>query len=221
MKENADHARFNMIEQQIRPWAVSDKRVLAVMAEMRRELFVPDAYQGLAYADIDIPIGEAETMLAPKLVGRMLQALDVHESDNVLEIGTGTGYITACLARLGGRVRSAEIDPELAAAARQRLQAMQLRRVEVIECDAMHGPIDGGPFDVIAVTGAVPDTEALTVLERQLAEGGRLFAIVGEPPLMEAVLETRTAQGDFRREGLFETCVPTLRNAPQPERFVF
>ena len=216
-----DPARFNMIEQQIRPWQVLDPRVLATMSQVHRELFVPDAYQGLAYADIEIPIGHSSSMLAPKMVGRMLQALGIHEHDKVLEIGTGTGYVTACLARLGGRVLSIEIDPELASAAQERLEAMQLRRVEVITGDALAGPVDGGPFDVIAVTGSLPDEERLPMLRQQLSTGGRLFAVIGESPLMEAVLETRLAGGDARREGLFETCVPALRNVPEPERFVF
>jgi protein-L-isoaspartate(D-aspartate) O-methyltransferase len=221
MNSTFDQARLNMISQQIRPWEVLDDRVLTVMSEIRRELFVPDAYHGLAYADIDIPIGDADSMLAPKLVGRLLQALAIQESDKVLEIGTGTGYVTACLARLGGRVLSIEIDAALADAARERLTAMQLRRVEVVTGDAMSGAVDGGPFDVIAVTGSLPDEEALPMLRQQLAPGGRLFAIVGEPPLMEAWLETRVASGDIRRDALLETSVPALKNVPQPERFVF
>ena len=221
MKSTVDRARFNMIQQQLRPWGVLDERVLAVMSEIRRELFVPDAYQGLAYADIDVPIGDANSMLSPKLVGRMLQALAIQERDKVLEIGTGTGYVTACLARLGGRVISIELDPALADAARERLTAMQLRRVEVVTGDAMAGAVDGGPFDVIAVTGSLPDREALPMLRQQLASGGRLFAVIGEPPLMEAGLETRIAGGDVSSEGLFETSIPALRNLPQPERFVF
>jgi len=214
-------ARFNMIEQQIRPWQVLDARVLAVMSQIHRELFVPHAYQGLAYADIEIPVGMHSSMLAPKLVGRMLQALGIHEHDKVLEIGTGTGYVTACLARLGGRVVSIEIDPELAIAAQERLVAMQFRRVEVITGDALAGPVEGGPFDVIAVTGSVPNEELMPMLRQQLSTGGRLFAVVGEPPLMQAVLETRLAGGDVRREGLFETCIPALQNVPEPQRFVF
>lgn len=215
-------ARYNMIEQQVRPWNVLDERVLRVLGELPREAFVPDAYQALAYADIDIPIGTDTCMLAPKVVGRMLQALAVHDGDKVLEIGPGTGYITACLARLGGRVLGVEIDPDLAEGARTRLEAMQLRRVEVHTADAMAGPVDGGPFDVIAVTGSVPTEEPVPMLAQQLAPGGRLFVIVGEDPVMEARLETRVGPGgDLRREALFETSVPALKNVPEPERFVF
>lgn len=221
MNSTVDHARFNMIEQQIRPWTVLDDRVLSIMSEIKRELFVPDAYQALAYADIEIPLGESGSMLSPKLVGRMLQALQVRDGDKVLEIGTGTGYVTACLACLGGRVTSVEIDPDLAEGARSRLAAMRLDRVEVITGDAMVGPVDGGPFDIIAVTGSLPTEESLPMLRGQLTEGGRLFAVVGEQPVMEAVLETRMQGGDVRRESLFETAVPALRNLPTPERFVF
>jgi protein-L-isoaspartate(D-aspartate) O-methyltransferase len=223
MTTPVEHARFNMIEQQVRPWNVLDERVLRVLSELPREAFVPDAYQALAYADLDIPIGERTCMLAPKVVGRMLQALQVQPKDRVLEVGTGTGYATACLARLGGRVVSVEIDPDLAAGARQRIDALNLHRVEVRSGDAMAGPLeDAGPFDVIAVTGSVPTEEPIPMLARQLAPGGRLFIIVGEDPVMEARLETRVgASADLRRESLFETSVPALKNVPQPERFVF
>ena len=215
-------ARFNMIEQQVRPWNVLDERVLRVLGELPREAFVPDAYRALAYADIDIPIGTDTCMLAPKVVGRMLQALAVREGDKVLEVGPGTGYLTACLARLGGRVVGVEIDPDLAQGARERVAALNMRRVEVRTGDAMAGPVEGGPFDVIAVTGSVPSEEPLPMLAQQLAPGGRLFVIVGEAPVMEARLETRIGAGtELRREALFETSVPALKNVPEPERFVF
>jgi protein-L-isoaspartate(D-aspartate) O-methyltransferase len=222
MTSPIDIARFNMIEQQVRPWRVLDERVLRVLGELPREAFVPDAYQALAYADIDIPIGTDTCMLAPKVVGRMLQALQVRDGDKVLEIGPGTGYVTACLARLGGRVIGVEIDPALAEGAQERLAAMQLRRVEVRTADAMTSRVDGGPFDVIAVTGSLPSEESVPMLAQQLTPGGRLFVIVGEDPVMQARLETRIGPGsDLRREELFETSVPALRNVPQPERFVF
>ncbi|WP_462330045.1 protein-L-isoaspartate O-methyltransferase family protein [Thiohalocapsa halophila] len=222
MSSPADIARYNMIEQQVRPWNVLDNRVLQVLGELPREAFVPDAYQALAYADVEIPLGTDTCMLAPKMVGRMLQALQVRDGDKVLEIGPGTGYITACLARLGGRVIGVEIDPDLAAGARERLDAMQLRRLEVHTADAMAGPVDGGPFDAIAVTGSLPTEEPLPMLTQQLAPGGRLFVVVGEDPVMQARLETRVGGvGDLRRQTLFETSVPALKNVPQPERFVF
>jgi protein-L-isoaspartate(D-aspartate) O-methyltransferase len=221
MDTSIDRARFNMIQQQIRPWNVADERVLSVMAEIQRERFVPEAYRGLAYADIEIPIGDDQAMLAPKLVARMLQALDVHPDDKILEIGTGTGYLTACLSRLGGQVVSMEIHGDLADRAQENLRALDLPRVEVRVGNGLDGALDGQPFDVIAVTGSLPDDEALEVLQRQLAPGGRLFAIVGEEPVMEAMLVTRVGDEEFRRRSLLETSVPRLEQAPEPEHFVF
>jgi protein-L-isoaspartate(D-aspartate) O-methyltransferase len=214
-------ARFNMIEQQLRPWGVLDMRVLDAMSGLPREPFVPDAYRGLAYADIEIPIGEGHVMLAPKAVGRLLQALAVEPGERVLEVGTGSGYVTACLCRLEARVVSLEIDPGLAAAARERLAALDLGPAEVIVGDALAGDLPNGPFDAIVVTASVPVAEILRSLEDRLAVGGRLFSIVGEPPVMQAQLAIRVAAGDLRRTSLFETCVPALANCPEPEGFVF
>jgi protein-L-isoaspartate(D-aspartate) O-methyltransferase len=160
-------------------------------------------------------------MLTPKVVGRMLQALAVQPGDRVLEVGTGSGYVTACLTRLGGRVATVEIQPQLAAAARERLTRLGFDRVEVREGDALAEPSPGGPFDVIAVTGSVPGSESLSLLEDQLAPGGRLFCIIGVPPIMEAWLVTRVVGHEFRREALFETCAPTLANCTEPQGFVF
>lgn len=221
MQPSFERARFNMIEQQVRPWQVLDDRVLAVMHAVPRELFVPEGYRELAYADIDIPIGADSAMLPPKIVGRMLQALKVRKGERVLEIGTGTGYATACLAELGARVRSIEVDPDLGAVARARLAAMGLGWIEILVGDALAGPVAGAPFDVIAVTGSLPTDTPLAMLREQLVPGGRLFAIVGEGALMEALIEIRGAGGDVHRTGLFETSVPALRNAPLPERFSF
>lgn len=214
-------ARFNMIQQQVRPWDVLDDRVLEVMAELEREPFVPDAYRGLAYADIEVPLGNGQQMLAPKVVGRLLQALTIRPEDKCMEVGTGSGYASACLSRLGARVVSVEIDPELAARARERLQGMDVGRIDVIEADALAGSSPGAPFDVIAVTGSTPTEAPLTVLEAQLAIGGRMFCIVGEEPLMEALLITRIGARELRRQTLFETCAPVLLNVPEPEGFVF
>lgn len=221
MDTSTDRARFNMIQQQIRPWDVADDEVLSVMAEIPREQFVPDAYHSLAYADIEVPIGEGQTMLAPKVAARMLQALDVRQVDKILEIGTGTGYVTACLSRLGGRVLSVEINAGLAQQARTVLETLSFRRLEVRVGDALAGPMVEQPFDVIAVTGSLPNDVALASLQDQLAPGGRLFAVVGEEPVMEALLVTRIEAGVFRRESLFETSVPALENVPETERFVF
>jgi len=218
---SSDIARFNMIQQQIRPWEVLDDRVLEVMGEIRREGFVPDAYRGLAYADLEVPLGEGRTMLAPKVVGRLLQALKVQVADRVLEVGTGSGYLSACLSRLGARVVSLELEPALAAAARERLAAAGFDRIEVRTADALAGPTAGGPFNVIAVSGSVPELAALAVLEEQLAPGGRLFCVLGEAPAMAACLITRAAGGGLHRASLFETCIPALANCPAPPLFVF
>ena len=221
MATSVDQARFNMVQQQVRPWDVSDDRILAALAEIQREDFVPDAYRGLAYADINIPLRDGQVMMSPKLVGRMLQALQVRDGDKVLEIGTGSGYATACLSRLGGRVLSLEIDPDTAASARDRLTALGLARLEVRDGDGIAGAADDGPFDVIAVTGSVPTESTVTALQEQLALDGRLFVIVGEAPVMEATLITRVGARDFRRESLFETEIPPLLNATEAEAFVF
>jgi protein-L-isoaspartate(D-aspartate) O-methyltransferase len=217
-------ARFNMIEQQVRPWEVLDAKVLDIMGQLPRERFVPDAYRGLAYADIEIPFGEppSQRMLPPKIVGRLLQALKLESTDRVYEIGTGTGYVTACLAQLGEAVHSVEIDPAVADQARARLIAEGTPgRIEITAADGFRADAATAPFAAIAVTGALPTAEPLVKLRELLTNGGRLFAFVGEAPVMEAVLITRLANAQYRQESLFETCVPVLENLPQAESFVF
>lgn len=221
METDSDRARFNMIHQQIRPWDVLDERVLGVMEEIRREPFVPDAYQGLAYADIEVPLGQGRGLMAPKVVGRMLQSLAVQPGERVLEVGSGTGYVTVCLCRLGGQVVGAEPDPALAAAARRHLAELDCPGATILELDALAGPTPGGPFQVIAVNGSLPDGDSLGPLEDQLAVGGRLFCIVGEPPVMQARLITRVGARDFRREGLVETSAPPLAERSRAQGFVF
>lgn len=221
MEQSTEQARYNMVEQQIRPWDVIDARVLDTMMQIPRENFVPDAYRGLAYADVEVPIGAGQLMLAPRMVARMLQALDVWPDNIVLEIGTGTAYVTACLAALGRKVVSMELDTELLARARENLQRQEVDNVELREGDALDGPVAGGPFDTVAVTGSLPSEDALPNLQAQLNIGGRLFAVVGEDPVMEALLITRVGEREFRRESLFETSVPALANVPEPEHFSF
>lgn len=221
MDNSLDLARFNMIQQQVRPWDVLDERVLEAMAEVPRELFVPDAYRGLAYADIEIPLGETSRMLAPKVVGHLLQALAVRPEERVLEIGAGSGYLSACLSRLGASVLSLEIDQALAERARARLAAQAVERVEVRCGDGLAGVPDAAPFDAIALTGSLPTEAPLAMLRTQLAVGGRLFCILGTGPAMEAVLITRVAGDRFERASLFETEIPALLNAPVPETFEF
>lgn len=225
MDTSLDIARYNMIHQQLRPWQVLDDRVLEVMAAIPRERFVPDAYRGLAYADIEIPYADGQFMLAPTVVGRLLQALQVQPTDRVLEVGTGSGYLTACLSRLGAKVISLDLDPAVADTAREHLARLGFDRIEVRVADVLAGPVKGGPFDAIALTGSVPGAEAMRevqrVLEDQLAVGGRLFSVLGEAPAMEAWLTTKMAIGGLHREPLFETCIPPLVNCPATRAFVF
>jgi protein-L-isoaspartate(D-aspartate) O-methyltransferase len=221
MDNSSELARFNMIQQQIRPWGVLDDRVLEVMGTIERERFVPDAYRALAYADIEIPNSNGTLMLAPKVVGHLLQALSVQPGDRALEIGTGSGYVAACLNRLGARVISLEIDSMQAAEASERLEALKFEWVEVREGDGLAGPVSGAPFDAIAVKGSMPTGDALPMLREQLAIGGRLFCILGTAPAMECVRLTRVGRNDYRRESLFEFEVAPLRNAPAPAGFEF
>lgn len=220
-ENNIETARFNMIEQQIRPWEVLDRRVLDTMLEVPREVYVPDAYRGLAFADIEIPIGHGECMMAPKIEARMLQALAIQPTDQVLEIGTGSGFVTACLARLGTRVTSVDIHADMIAAAGKRLESEQVTNVELHVQDALSGLPPNTPFDVIAVTGSLPLRENARELEQQLTVGGRLFVVIGESPVMEALLITRIGESEFRVESLFETALAQLANAPTPEHFSF
>ena len=216
--DSLEHARFNMVQQQIRPWEVIDQRVLETLGTLPREAFVPDAYKGLAYSDIEIPLALGQKMMFPKIEGRLLQALNISGEDKILEIGTGSGYLTACLARLGGQVVSLEIHQEFADAAKKALVEQGFENVELRCADALAAKIAGGPFDVIAVTGSVAEIpEAWKVL---LSSGGRMFIVRDESP-MEATLITRTGDNSWRSEGLFETDLLPLVNAPSRDRFEF
>lgn len=214
-----EQARFNMIVQQIRPWEVLDPQVLEAMAHVPREAFVPERYRGLAFADTNIPLGHDQVMMKPNVEGRLLQALAIRAEDSVLEIGTGSGYLTACLARLGRHVTSFEILPELAAAAAASLGELAVDNVTLHTGDGLHEIGTDLRFDVIAVTGSLP------LLDRQyfdnLENGGRLFVITGQLPIMEARLITRINANNWISESLFETCIPPLINAPLPESFDF
>jgi len=214
-----ERARFNMVEQQIRPWDVLDQRVLDLLFRLRRENFVPQAYRNLAFADIELPLGEGEFMLAPKLEARLLQELNLSPDDRVLEVGTGSGYMTALLASFAQHVYSVEIIPAFTQSASARLAGCGIRNVTLDTGDAARGWIRHGPYDAIVLTGSVPVLPA--AFEESLKPGGRLLAIVGEPPVMQARLITCTAPSAFHTITLFETSVPPLRNVLQPERFVF
>ena len=212
-------ARFNMVEQQIRPWEVLDPRVLELLGRVRREEFVPPQYRALAFADMEIPLGHGETMLAPKLEARMLQELALRPGDRVLEVGTGSGYVTALLASLAARVHSVDIVAEFTSAAGARLEQHGIRNVTLETGDAARGWDRHAPYDAILLTGSVPVLpDAFT---KSLLPGGRLIAVVGKPPVMEARLVTCATAGAFCTTGLFETCIAPLKNAPQPGKFVF
>ena len=218
-----ERARFNMVEQQIRPWDVLDQQVLDLLFELRREDFVLPQFRSLAFFDMEIPLaanaGEDERMLAPKLEARMLQALSVKPSDRVLEIGTGSGYMTALLARRAAHVTSVEINPEFSTQAAQRLAAHDIRNITLETGDGARGWARNAPYDAIVLTGSTPVLDP--AFQASLNAGGRLLAIVGDAPAMTAQLINCEAPGVFRSTGLFETCVPPLRNAPQPKRFEF
>jgi protein-L-isoaspartate(D-aspartate) O-methyltransferase len=212
---NIEQARFNMIEQQIRPWDVLDPAVLDLLFVVKREDFVPAAYRSLAFADLEVPLGDGQAMLAPKLEAKLLQELGIRKTDKVLEIGTGSGYMAALLAARAEHVVSVEVRPALAEAARQNLARAGVSNVTVETGDGSNGWSQRGPYDAIVVSGsvsAIPDA-----LLKQLRVGGRLAAVVGEAPVMEAQLITCTAEGVYNTVNLFETVVPSLDGArPKP-----
>jgi protein-L-isoaspartate(D-aspartate) O-methyltransferase len=213
-----EQARFNMVEQQIRTWEVLDPDVLDLLFTVRREDFVPHAHRALAFADLEIPLGHGESMWAPKLEARALQELKPLSGESVLEIGTGSGYFTALLASLAGRVHSVEIVPELAREARGRLAAAGLTNVDLHVGDGARG-FGSEAYDAIVLTGSTPVLHEAFC--KQLKPGGRVFAIVGDPPAMTARLYRWTAPGACVVTPLFETVVAPLRNAPAPARFEF
>jgi protein-L-isoaspartate(D-aspartate) O-methyltransferase len=221
MVMDIEQARFNMVEQQIRPWDVLDQDVLDLLREIRREDFVPEEYRELAFSDMEIPLGHGEAMLSPKFEARMLQEVGVKATDQVLEVGTGSGYMTALLARMAnqGYVRSVEIISEFSSRASAILRTHGIANIALDVGDAARGWKRGGPYDVIVLTGSVPVLPE--AFQTELKVGGRLFAVVGEAPVMEAQLITCIAEGVYRTTNLFETGVPSLKNAMQPQRFVF
>ena len=216
---NIEQARYNMVEQQIRPWDVLDQDVLDLLLKIRREDFVPQAHRALAFVDMEIPLGHGQFMWTPKLEARTIQELDLRPTDRVLEVGTGSGYLTALLAARAAEVVSVDIVPEFTATATQTLRAHGIHNVTLLTLDAARNAPDNFGFDVIVLTGSTPLLS--DAFRRSLKVGGRLFAIVGEAPAMQAQLITCTAPGATRSVVLFETCVAPLLNAPQPAAFVF
>jgi protein-L-isoaspartate(D-aspartate) O-methyltransferase len=216
---DSERARFNMVEQQIRTWEVLDQKVLDLLFKVRREDFVPAAYRALAFADLEIPLGQNEVMLQPKLEARILQELAIQPSDRILEVGTGSGYMTALLASFGAHVYSVDIIEEFTRTAAAKLAAHNIANVTLETGDAARGWERHTPYDVIVLTGSTP--VLAEALQNSLQPGGRLFVVVGEAPVMDARLVTCASAGACSTASLFETCIPALRNAPQPARFAF
>ncbi len=216
---NIEQARFNMIEQQIRPWEVLDPQVLDLLFVVKREDFVPAAYRNLAFADMEIPIGSGQVMLAPRVEARLLQELGTRKSDKVLEIGTGSGYMAALLAARAEHVVTVESRPELAEFARQNLERAGIANVTVEVGNGANGWSQRGPYDAIVVSGSLPVLPA--ALLKQLRVGGRLAVIVGEAPVMEAQLITCSTEGVYNTINLFETVVPPLDGGESKPGFSF
>ena len=216
---NPEHARLNMIESQIRTWEVLDQAVLDLLLTVRREEFVPERFRSLAFADMEIPLGHGEVMLTPKMEARMVQELGVRKTDKILEIGTGSGYVTALLAKLGGQVVTLERIREFSQAATRKLAGHDLHNAQFHVGDGSEGWPAQAPYDVVLLTGSVPVLSES--FQHQLAPGGRLLAVIGEAPVMTATLTTRVSERAFNTVGLFETVIPALQNVRQPERFVF
>ena len=214
-----EQARFNMIEQQIRPAEVLDPMVLSTIAEVQREHFVPTNYRDLAFSDTNIPVSDKEVMMSPIQEARLLQALSVQSDDNILEIGTGSGYLTALLAKIGGQVTSVEVDQNLSETAAKKLRDNGIKNVTLEVGDGSKGWTSNAPYDVIAVSGSLP--MMCDEFKHQLKPGGRLFVIVGNKPAMCAKLITRISENQWSEEELFETVIDPLQNAEKPTEFVF
>ena len=216
---NFESARKHMVESQIRTWEVFDQQVLDLMARAPREDFVPAAYRNLAYADLNIPLSHGQVMMPPKMEARLLQALDVQPTDKVLEVGTGSGYLTWLLANLAREVISVEIDPALSAQAEKTLGIHGIRNAALEVGDAARNWDAHAPYDVILITGSLPLFPA--EYQKSLAIGGRLVAVVGASPVMDVLRVRRAAENSYIRESLFETDLPPLKNAQTPASFVF
>lgn len=222
---NIEQARFNMIEQQIRPWDVLDQDVLALLTVVKREAFVPQAYRALAFADSEIPLPDSgnngETMLTPRVEARIMQELTIQKHENVLEIGAGSGYMAALLAYQARHVTTIEIDPALAKLAQKNLNDYGVTNVDVVLGDGIQPATSdkAGNYDVIVASGSVPVVP--DSLLAQIKVGGRMFIIVGAQPAMTAQIITRTSEVEYSTVGLFETVAKPLRNVPAPSKFKF
>ena len=216
---NIEQARFNMIEQQIRPWDVLDPAVLSLLTVVKREDFVPAAYRSLAFVDTEVPLPAGQCMLAPRVEARMLQEINVHKHERVLEVGAGSGYMAALLAHRAQHVTTLEIVPELAQLAAANLKRAAVLNAAVRQGDGSRGLPAEAPFDAIVLSGSVAEVPA-AMLSR-LKVGGRLIGIEGQEPVMRAVLITRVAEHQFKRVELFDTVAPRLAGFGEPSRFAF
>jgi protein-L-isoaspartate(D-aspartate) O-methyltransferase len=219
MAMNFEQARVNMVENQVRPWEVLNARVLDVLGRVHREDFVAPEHRQLAFADLCLPLGHGEVMMKPVIEGRVLQALDLQPGERVLEIGTGSGFLAACLAHLAGSVVSVDMHADFVAAAGERLRAAGIENVELATGEAVNSWEPQGLFDAVVVTGAV-----YRIPERFLAwlkPGGRMLAVRGESPVQHVLMLTREGEGRFREESLFETDLPYLAHAEPPRPFIF
>jgi protein-L-isoaspartate(D-aspartate) O-methyltransferase len=216
---NFEQARSNMIEQQIKPWDVPNQAVLDLISENHREDFIPDEYKRLALADTRIPLAQGQVTMTPKVEARLLQALEISPGDEILEVGTGCAYLTALLAKSGHHVLSVDIHPEFTEQAKLNLQQHHIHNVTLESGNAILGWERSSPYDVIVLTGSVPFLEQC--IQQQLKIGGRLFAIIGQSPVMEARLIKRISENDWHDEILFETDLPQLEGAAQTETFKF
>ena len=219
MAMNIEQARLNMVENQVRPWEVLDGRVLDVISRVRREDFIAAEHRQLAFADLCLPLGHGEVMMMPVVEGRVLQALELLPTDHVLEIGTGSGFLTACLATLSARVSSVDIHADFIAAAARRLQAAGITNAALATGEAVNGWQPDGLFDALVVTGAVHAIPPRWLT--WLKPGARALIVRGQSPVQQAILLTHEGAGRYREETLFETDLPYLTHAEPPQRFVF
>lgn len=214
-----EQARSNMIEQQIRTWEVLDQRVLDTLCNIKREDFIPDEYKKLAFTDCNIPLAYNQMTMQPKVEARIIQTLDIAYNDHILEIGTGCGYLTAVLAAFGKSIISLDIFPEFTQSASSKLTQNNIHNVELITADGIHGWNTKAPYNVIVLTGSQPVLN--NAFQEQLAIGGRLFAVIGESPVMNASLITRVGENQWTNEVIFETDIPPLIGSIEISKFLF
>lgn len=219
ISNNMEQARENMVKQQIRTWEVLDSRVLDLISQLPREEFVPERYRELAFADTEINIGHGQKMLAPKVEARILQALNIQPDDTILEIGTGGGYLTACLATMGAHVTSLDVQADFTTQATELMKKQGIENVKLVTGNGLETVQETGPYDVIVLTGSLPKISEK--LKRQLNMGGRLFAVAGDSPAMEATLITRVGDYQWREEVVFETDLKQLETPNVATGFVF